>query len=178
MRQGSFTVSQAARACNVSRSTLYRRMEQLAAHGATQGATGWDIPVSALVATGLLPKVSAPDTPPGTLGASQGGTVRRSAGQVDLEQVATLETRLREAETQIQLLQAQKEAAEAIARERERVIDAQRVALRALEAAPSFQETREEEAPETVAPTKDLPLELRELPKQRGFLSRLFKKHT
>jgi hypothetical protein len=67
----TFTVSQAATQCGVSRRTITRKIEQLAELGATKDSTGqWRIPVPALLAAGLHP---GRPTPPDTDPLSQGG---------------------------------------------------------------------------------------------------------
>jgi hypothetical protein len=108
-------LAEAAKACGVSVSTLRRKRTDLEAHGAAQTATGWHIPVTALIALGLMERVTAPpshDTPSGTL-----------TGELD-----ALRSQLAAAEQRAAV-------AEAIAAERERVIQTQAMALRMLEAA-------------------------------------------
>ncbi len=52
----TFTVSQAADLCQVSRKSVTRRMSALQAHGAAKDSLGqWVIPVEALLAVGLRP---------------------------------------------------------------------------------------------------------------------------
>ena len=53
--EATFTVSEAAKACGVSRKTITRRLPDLAQHGATKSAQGWLLPVSSLLAVGLQP---------------------------------------------------------------------------------------------------------------------------
>ncbi len=60
-----FTVREAAVACQVSRRTIQRRMDDFGAQGAHMtGAGAWRIPVEALIAVGLTPgKPAAPAKP-------------------------------------------------------------------------------------------------------------------
>jgi len=60
----TFTVSQAAEVCQVSRKTITRRYEQLKLGGAYKDKAGqWAIPVAALLHAGLTPgRPAAPDT--------------------------------------------------------------------------------------------------------------------
>ena len=51
-------LAEAAKACGVSVSTLRRKRPELAAHGAAQTATGWRIPVTALIALGLMDRTT------------------------------------------------------------------------------------------------------------------------
>ncbi|WP_084252914.1 helix-turn-helix domain-containing protein [Devriesea agamarum] len=57
------SLAEAARACGVSVSTVRRRLARLTELGATRHDTSWRIPISALVAEGLMPRVAPPDTP-------------------------------------------------------------------------------------------------------------------
>lgn len=65
----TFTITDAATACSVSRKTITRKLPELAGHGAAKDDDGvWRIPVEALLAVGLhpgrsLPQVTAPVRP-------------------------------------------------------------------------------------------------------------------
>jgi hypothetical protein len=122
-------LAEAAKACGVSVSTLRRKRPELAAHGAAQTATGWRIPVTALIATGLMGRTSdapheshhdAPEMPTMT----PVMTAHTDALTGELE---ALRAKLADAEQRAAV-------AEAIAAERERVIQTQAMALRMLEA--------------------------------------------
>lgn len=107
-------LAEAAKACGVSVSTLRRKRTDLEAHGAAQTATGWHIPITALIALGLMERVTpppAPDTP------HDGVT-----GELE-----ALRAKLAAAEQRAAI-------AEAVAAERERMIQTQAMALRMLEA--------------------------------------------
>lgn len=135
-------LAEAAKACGISVSTLRRKRTDLEAHGAAQTASGWHIPVTALIALGLMERVTAPpshDTPSGTL-----------TGEID-----TLRSQLAAAEKRAAV-------AEAIAAERERVIQTQAMALRMLEAAkapapaaPDADASAPPEGPATAPPSTD-----------------------
>jgi hypothetical protein len=121
-------LAEAAKACGVSVSTLRRKRTELAAHGAAQTATGWRIPVTALIALGLMgrtsdtPHESRHDTPvTPTMAAATTASDDALAGELD-----ALRIKLAEAEQRAAV-------AEAIAVERERIIQAQAMALRMLE---------------------------------------------
>lgn len=124
-----FTFAEAVEVTGKSRSTLHRKREMLRQVGAHQDAAGvWSIPVSALVACGLL---DAPDTrksvsdttvrPPNDTRVTPPDDTRGS------EEVEQLRRALAEAEKRA-------EVAEAQAAERDRLIEAQSRALALLEA--------------------------------------------
>lgn len=121
-------LAEAAKACGVSVSTLRRKRSELAAHGAAQTATGWHIPVTALIALSLMGRTTdahhgtghdTPMTP--TTTATTGG-----AGDVLAGELEALRGKLAQAEQRAAV-------AEAIAAERERIIQTQAMALRMLE---------------------------------------------
>lgn len=107
-------LAEAAKACGVSVSTLRRKRTDLEAQGAAQTATGWRIPVTALIAVGLMERV----TPPPATDTPHDGVT----GELE-----ALRAKLAAAEQRAAV-------AEAIAAERERVIQTQAMALRMLEA--------------------------------------------
>lgn len=167
MNEPSVSMAEAARLSGLSVSTLRRRRDALAAHGATRHDAGWVIPISALVTLGLMPPVTAPDapsadqvtpvmTPPGD-GAVTALTAERDAA---LERAKAAEHRA--------------DLAERTAAERDRVIEAQANALRMLEAGPAAEpeETAESSAGEPVDPP---PASETKQPARR-FFERLFGK--
>lgn len=118
----SFSVSQAADLCQVSRKTITRRLSALQDHGAIKDALGqWSIPVVALQAVGLRPgrptDVGQQD--------SDLGTADLSPTVVPAEVLAELADYRRRAEV-----------AEAVLIERERLVEALQLALRQLESRP------------------------------------------
>jgi hypothetical protein len=63
----TFTITDAASACSVSRKTITRKLPELAIHGAAKDDDGvWRIPVEALLAVGLHPGRSLPQAPVAT----------------------------------------------------------------------------------------------------------------
>jgi hypothetical protein len=118
-------LAEAAKACGVSVSTLRRKRPELEAHGAAQTAKGWRIPITALIALGLMDRTTGSrhdgqhDTPMTPTMAPPSETL---TAQLD-----ALRTALADAERRAAV-------AEAIAAERERMIQTQAMALRMLEA--------------------------------------------
>jgi hypothetical protein len=127
------SLAEAAKASGVSESTIRRKRPELLAAGATQTSKGWAIPVPALIELGLMSRTSAPDTvaaPDSPPVAAQGpATTPVMPSPTD-----TLVEALRE-----KLADAEKRAAvaEAIAQERERIIEAQAQTLRMITAGPA-----------------------------------------
>lgn len=120
-------LAEAARACNVSVATLRRRKDLLIQAGATITDKGYQIPIPALVSLGFLSSTTAP---PGTAPAVTEEPDTAPPLETPMEparnEVEILRRQLAEAETRAQV-------AEAIAAERERIIEAQSLALRMLE---------------------------------------------
>ncbi len=139
-------LADAARVCGVSVSTVRRKREELVQYGAAQTAKGWQIPVTALIAVGLMDRTTAPGEPP-------------SSDAPDAPYDAPVDTRsepLIELESlRSQLADAERRAAvaEAIAAERERIIQIQQASLRMLEAGISKPETPGFEGSESLAPS-------------------------
>lgn len=118
-------LAEAAKACGVSVSTLRRKRPELEAHGAAQTAKGWHIPVTALIALGLMGRT----------------TDARHDGQHDAPMMPAMKDPADALTAQLDALRtaladAERRAAvaEAIATERERTIQTQAMALRMLEA--------------------------------------------
>jgi hypothetical protein len=122
-------LAEAAKACGVSVSTLRRRRPELAAHGAAQTANGWRIPVTALIAIGLMGRTtdahheSRHDTP-----------MMPSMTPVMMAPVDALTGELEALRAKLADAEQRAAVAEAVAAERERVIQTQAMALRMLEA--------------------------------------------
>lgn len=163
-------LAEAAKACGVSVSTLRRKRPELAAYGAAQTATGWRIPVTALIAVGLMGRTTdahhetrhdAPVQPVMTAPIVTGG------GDALAAELDALRGKLAEAEQRAAV-------AEAVAAERERIIQAQAMALRMLEAPKAPAPTAPEPTPATdpelpAETTKDGP---KPVPVWRRLLSR------
>lgn len=130
------SLAEAAKACGVSLSTLRRKRPELKELGAAETAKGWQIPVTALITLGLMDRVTAPlhDTP--TVPAVKGVMTPPVETPVDAPSVELEALRKEQAELLARLAEAEKRAAvaEAVAGERERIIQTQASALRMLEA--------------------------------------------
>lgn len=117
----------AAKACGVSVATVRRRRTDLEERGAVATPTGWRIPIAALVGSGLMSPTTAPLQEPPVL-----PTVQPPVGAGDSpsdtlrEELDVLRSRLVAAEQRAAV-------AEAVAAERERLIETQARALRMLE---------------------------------------------
>ena len=127
----TLTLREAASATGLSLSTLRRRRGELVEHGARMTPSGaWEVPYAALIALGMVPRV----TPPDALcdgrhdvphDAPANALVTPPAAEVE-----RLAARVRELEHQLELERV-------INRERERTIEAQQLALRAIEKGPT-----------------------------------------
>lgn len=175
-------LTQAAKACGVSVSTLRRRKDQLVAAGTKITDKGWQIPIPALVSLGYLSGTTpASDTPPEKPMTSPvepplTPPVITPAGTPSNE-VEELRLKLVEAETRAQV-------AEAISAERERIIQVQAAALRMLERGTSDTPTKTpaEGVPDTPSETpRDTPVVSPEnlrvpapTPSSRGVFKKLF----
>lgn len=153
-------LTQAAKACGVSVSTLRRRKDQLVAAGTKITDKGWQIPIPALVSLGYLSGTTpVSDTPPEEpmtplvdppLAPPVIPPVETPSNEVE-----KLRSKLVEAETRAQV-------AEAISAERERIIQVQAAALRMLERGTSDTPTKTpaEGVPDTPSETPlDTPVE-------------------
>jgi len=131
----TFTITDAATACAVSRKTITRKLADLALHGAAKDEDGiWRIPVEALLAVGLHPGRSLPAG--GTAARPSGGPAARPhpAAPPGPEPVVDTVTvpRDRWDDLRIRLARAEAEAAE-----RALALADARLALRALTAGPA-----------------------------------------
>lgn len=122
-------LAEAAKACGVSPSTIRRRRAELAEYGARQDRPGggWSIPIAALVRIGLMDAATAPDTPPAQAVAPVTAPPADSPLKAEI-------TRLEKALTE---QRHRADLAEAIAAERLAALEVERMALRALTAAPT-----------------------------------------
>jgi hypothetical protein len=124
----TFTITDAATACSVSRKTITRKLPELAGHGAAKDDDGvWRIPVEALLAVGLHPGRSLPEAAP-----TAARPVAPPHPQVrPVEQDTVTIPRDRWDDVRIRLARAEAEAAE-----RGLALADARLALRALTAGP------------------------------------------
>lgn len=126
--QAVFGMRRAAEVAGVSVSTLRRNKELLQAHGAVIAADGWQVPLSALVASGLMRRTTPPEA--STAPSQQAETTR------DPGALAEAHERIRELEREALELRFRAEKAEAIAQERGSALEAERMALRMLTTGP------------------------------------------
>lgn len=144
-------LADAARVCGVSVSTVRRKREELVQYGAAQTAKGWQIPVTALIAVGLMDRTTAPgeppsvDTPDAPYDASDASDAPIDTRTEPLIELESLRSQLADAERRAAV-------AEAIAAERERIIQIQQASLRMLEAGRPKPETPGFERSESSAP--------------------------
>jgi hypothetical protein len=118
-----WSAAEAARRCEVPRSTLNRRLHAGAIPGATKDADGWHIPALGLALAGLAAR-TAPDTPP-------------AADNGHQEPDSDVAQRLALLQAQLGEERARREGAERLAEERAaRILDLQH-ALRALAPPPA-----------------------------------------
>jgi hypothetical protein len=124
----TFTITDAATSCSVSRKTITRKLAELAIHGAAKDDDGvWRIPVEALLAVGLHPGRSLPEAGHATVRPVAPAPV--PARPVDAETITI--PRDRWDDVRIRLARAEAEAAE-----RGLALADARLALRALTAGP------------------------------------------
>ena len=125
----TFTITDAATACSVSRKTITRKLAELAIHGAAKDDDGvWRIPVEALLAVGLHPGRSLPEAGHATVRPVAAAPV--PVRPVDQDTITI--PRDRWDDVRIRLARAEAEAAE-----RGLALADARLALRALTAGPA-----------------------------------------
>lgn len=177
-----FTMKEAADVAGVSVSTLRRRRTELEEAGATITSAGWQVPMTALIAVGLIHGEGFHTTP-------QARPSRPSAQPLDeAESTGRLLERVRELETEVQEWRRRAEVAEARAEERRRALDAlhianetERMALRML----TGQSSHTTQVPTAPEPARARPAEEPEESSgpttpatsqepRRGFFARIF----
>lgn len=123
-------LAEAARVCGVSVSTIRRKRLELAEHGAAQTAKGWQIPVTALIAVGLMERVTPPpETPSEEISDASDAPADvplDALGDSFRQELDMLRSQLADAERRAAV-------AEAVAAERDRIIQVQQMSLRMLE---------------------------------------------
>lgn len=168
-REATFTLKRAAEVAGVSPSTLRRHKELLRGHGATISENGWQVPMSALVASGLMRRTTPPDEPEQ---ASRGMEV--ATEHLVQERLRELEREAVELRHRAELAEERQRAAEAVARERGEALEDARMAMRMLTAAPSAPANPQEDATGTVALEKPAPApENVPMPRKNSWLQRL-----
>ena len=138
-------LADAARVCGVSVSTVRRKREELVQYGAAQTAKGWQIPVTALIAVGLMDRTTAPLEAPSAEAPEAPYDTHHDAPTDPLVELDRLRSQLVDAERRAAV-------AEAVAAERERIIQVQQASLRMLEAGRPKPETPSFEGSESLAP--------------------------
>ncbi|GAA4826484.1 hypothetical protein [Tomitella cavernea] len=125
-----WTLSEAAQRTGTSRATLLRRIESGQLTGARKEGKSWSIGLDDLLAAGFLPDRPSPPTD-----AHVDASTDMSTGVHGHVQPPTdAYQRIAQLEHELALARAQRVAAEQVAAERERTIEAQALALRMLEA--------------------------------------------
>ena len=128
----SFTITDAAAACAVSRKTITRKLPELALSGAAKDDDGiWRIPVEALLAVGLHPGRSVPEEQQPKVERAADPVAARPDRPATGPEMVTI-PRDRWDDVRIRLARAEAEAAE-----RSLALADARLALRALTAGPS-----------------------------------------
>jgi hypothetical protein len=142
----TFTITDAATSCSVSRKTITRKLPELAGHGAAKDDDGvWRIPVEALLAVGLHPGRSLPEG--GPVAPRQLAPPPQPVRPTELDTITI--PRDRWDDVRIRLARAEAEASE-----RGLALADARLALRALTAGPStaLRPSALSPAPDQVAP--------------------------
>lgn len=128
-----FTMREAARVAGVSVSTLRRRRDDLVAAGAVIDPAGWQVPITALIAAGLLPGEGQHDTPTtDTPRTAPGPGPAVSSGQGDTAQhqheLRRLQEQVQELVDEVGHWRRRAEVAEARAEERGQSLETLRIA--------------------------------------------------
>lgn len=131
----SVSQSRAAELCGVSTTTIrrYRQSGRLEGCEPDEQSGGWQIPIPSLVAAGLLKRSSPADT-------VTAKRVERDKSPHEVTPQTALEARISELEAALAQAQQRAAVAEALASERDRTIQAQELALKALTTGPAEEE--------------------------------------
>lgn len=184
-----FSMKQAAEVAGISVSTLRRRRTDLIAAGAVISPDGWKVPMTALVACGLIAGEGPEAASRPASVTPRPGEGPEASGQS--RQLDELTAQVRELEREVSEWRRRAEVAEARAEERGRALDAlrianetERMALRMLTAGTStatpMQPAPESTpAPETAtprpapSPVSPAPVSSPDVPERKGFFSRI-----
>lgn len=143
-----WTLSEAARRTGASRATLLRRIESGHMPGAQKTDNGWSIGVEDLLAAGFHP--DGPRT------AADGHPPVHEHVHEHVQVSTDTVHRIAKLERDLAVAHAQRTAAEQVAAERERIIEAQAMALRMLEARPPDTDDTEPDHEPAAAPSTAL----------------------
>lgn len=122
-----FTMREAAAVAGVSVSTLRRRRTELTAAGSVISAAGWQVPITALIAVGLLPGEG--EHPNRVQGSAATPTASSAHSALEQEAVVQqLQEQVRELTEQVSEWRRRAEVAEARAEERGRSLESLRAA--------------------------------------------------
>lgn len=141
--QKHFSASEAAKACGVGRATIQRRLDAGSFPDAFKNDVGWQIPLSNLLAAGFVPGRPAP--------AEQEQAPDREPDRDPEPVVPEHVQKLHDLELQLARAQSQAQIAQAVADERQRLIDTQNRAMRMLEAAREDAQSATEQAARAAA---------------------------
>lgn len=152
MARPSWTLSRAATECQVSKSTLKRRLEANVFPNAARGQRGqWLVPVEDLISAGFAPRPTPPDEPGLTEVTDRGQ--RTIEPDHDLGQSeSSLVKRVHELEVELAQERATRHSAEQLASERSERITDLRQALKMLEPPQPTQPETSKEASSPPAP--------------------------
>lgn len=149
-REATFGMKRAAEVAGVSVSTIRRNKELLREHGAVLDPDGWKVPMSALIASGLMRRTTPPDQP---ASAPQGAD---APTEEDVhERVRQLEREALELRHALELERERRQSAEAISRERGEALEAERMTLRMLMPGSSAQISTPTPVPEPQSPSPE-----------------------
>lgn len=130
-----FSESQAAKLCGVSRSTIQRARKRGDIPGVERVGNGWSLPLEGLLAAGFKPESGA-GTPLGSplpagmpertftpvYPARSQDTEETTPPATDMTEIHRLELELEQARAEARVMRAERDAAQAVADERQRII--------------------------------------------------------
>lgn len=150
----TFNLTQAAEICKVSASTMRRHRDRLVEGGARVTQNVWEIPISALIFAGFTPHTPENDRSgdsPEPIKNDRSVTGQMTGLEApDRSQMEALKARISELEKDLAVANAQ-------AIERDRIIEAQQFALRALEAGTARPAEQSRETPAQTPPAQPVP---------------------
>ncbi len=130
-----FSESQAAKLCGVSRSTIQRARKRGDIPGVERVGSGWSLPLEGLLAAGFTPEsgagtplgtpppASMPGQAPAPAHPARPDEAQKSAlSAAGLAELHRLELELEQARAEARVMRAERDAAQAVAEERQRII--------------------------------------------------------